>query len=39
MADQLTKVSKSRIDNRVGRLSKTDLKAVEQAVKVQLGLR
>ena len=33
MADQLTTVSKSRLSNRAGRLSKTDLKGVEQAIK------
>jgi mRNA interferase MazF len=38
MADQLTTVSKRRLDNRVGRLSEADLKAVEQAIRVQLGL-
>ena len=38
MADQLTTVSKKRLDNRVGRLSKADLEAVEQAIRVQLGL-
>ena len=38
MADQLTTVSKARLDNRVGRLSRTDTQAVEQAIKVQLGL-
>ena len=38
MADQLTTVSKTRLDNRVGRLSERDLKAVEQAIRVQLGL-
>jgi mRNA interferase MazF len=38
MADQLTTVSKRRLDNRVGRLSKTDMQAVEQAIKVQLDL-
>jgi mRNA interferase MazF len=38
MADQLTTVSKTRLQNRVGRLSKTDMEAVEQAIKVQLGL-
>ena len=38
MADQLTTVSKRRLKNRVGRLSKTDMKAVEQAIKVQLEL-
>jgi mRNA interferase MazF len=39
MADQLTTVSKKRLDNRVGRLSKTDMEAVEQTIKVQLELR
>jgi len=38
MADQLTTVSKARLQNRVGRLSKADLQAVEQAIKVQLEL-
>ena len=38
MADQLATVSKKRLDNRVGRLSPADLKAVEQAIRVQLGL-
>jgi mRNA interferase MazF len=38
MADQMTTVSKARLQNRVGRLSKPDMQAVEQAVKVQLGL-
>ena len=38
MTDQLTTVSKARLQNQVGRLSKSDVKAVEQAIKVQLGL-
>jgi mRNA interferase MazF len=38
MADQLTTVSKQRLENRMGRLSKTDMQAVEQAIKVQLDL-
>ena len=38
MADQLTTVSKKRLDNRVARLSKADLKAVEQAIRVQFAL-
>jgi mRNA interferase MazF len=38
MADQLTTVSKSRLQNRVGRLSEADMQAVEQAIKVQLEL-
>lgn len=37
-ADQLTTVSKTRLQNRVGRLSDTDIQAVEQAIKVQLDL-
>jgi len=38
MADQLTTVSKTRLQNLVGRLSKTDVEGMEQAIKVQLGL-
>jgi mRNA interferase MazF len=38
MADQLTTVSKKRLQNRVGRLSEADLKRVEEAIKVQWGL-
>ena len=38
MADQLTTVSKLRLHNRVGQLSKSDMQGVEQAMKVQLGL-
>jgi mRNA interferase MazF len=38
MADQLTTVSKRRLQNRVGRLSKIDMQAVERATKVQLEL-
>jgi mRNA interferase MazF len=38
MADQLTTVSKARLENRVGRLSEADMRAVERAVKVQLDL-
>jgi len=38
MADQLTTVSKARLINCEGTLSTADLKKVEQAVKVQLGL-
>jgi mRNA interferase MazF len=37
-ADQLTTVSKTRLVNRAGRLSPTDLHGVEQAIRVQLGL-
>jgi mRNA interferase MazF len=38
MADQLTTVSKTRLLNRMGRLSGADMRKVEQAVKVQLSL-
>jgi mRNA interferase MazF len=38
MADQLTTVSKRRLQNRMGRLSQKDMQAVEQAIKVQLEL-
>ena len=38
MADQLATVSKRRLQNRVGRLSRGDLQAVEGAIKVQLAL-
>lgn len=38
MADQLTTVSKARLSNRVGQLSREDIGAVEQAIRVQLGL-
>ena len=38
MADQLTTVSKRRLQNRIGRLSSMDMQAVEQAIKVQLRL-
>ena len=38
MADQLTTVSKLRLINRMGKLTSTDMRKVEHAVKVQLGL-
>jgi mRNA interferase MazF len=38
MADQLTTVSKERLISRIGRLSRVDIRQVERAVKVQLGL-
>ena len=38
MADQLTTVSKKRFTNKLGKLSKSDLQAVERVVKIQLGL-
>ena len=39
LADQLTTASKARLRRKIGRISKDDLKRVEAAVKVQLGLR
>jgi len=38
MADQLTTVSKSRLRDLCGRVSRADLTGVEQAIKVQLDL-
>jgi mRNA interferase MazF len=38
MADQLTTISKERLTSRIGRLSRADIRQVERAVKVQLGL-
>ena len=38
MADQLTTVSKSRLGNRMARLSAADVEEVKQAIKVQLHL-
>jgi len=38
MADQLTTVSKQRLINKAGRLSGEDMRKVERAVKIQLGL-
>ena len=38
MADQLATVSKSRLLQRIGRVSQDDIGKVEQAIKVQLGL-
>ena len=39
MADQLCTVSKTRLENRLGRLSDADMEAVEEAIKVQLALK
>jgi mRNA interferase MazF len=39
MADQLATAAKSRLKSQLGTLSKTDMEAVERALKVQLGLR
>jgi mRNA interferase MazF len=38
MADQLTTVSKQRLIDQEGRLSCADMRKVEHAVKIQLGL-
>jgi mRNA interferase MazF len=38
MADQLTTAAKTRFQNRIGRLSPDDLKAVGEAIKIQLAL-
>jgi len=38
MADQLTTVSKQRLINQAGVLTQADMRNVERAVKVQLGL-
>jgi mRNA interferase MazF len=38
MADQLTTVSKERLQNRMGRVSSSAMSGVEQAIKIQLGL-
>ena len=39
MGDQLTTASKERLLNQAGTLSASDLRAVEGAIRVQLGLR
>ena len=38
MADQITTVSKLRLINQIGKLSEEDMREVERAVKLQLGL-
>jgi mRNA interferase MazF len=38
MADQLTTASKRRLQNRIGRLDRDALDALEHAIKVQLRL-
>jgi mRNA interferase MazF len=38
MADQVATVSKQRLRERLGALSAEDMKAVERAIKVQLGM-
>lgn len=39
MADQIMAADKSRLKEQLGALSKTDLGAVEDAIKIHLGLR
>jgi mRNA interferase MazF len=39
MADQIATASKKRLSNRLGMLSPKDVKAVEDAILVQLGIR
>ena len=39
MADQIMAADKSRLKEQLGTLSKTDLGAVEDAIKIHLGLR
>ncbi len=38
MADQLTTISKQRLRQRIGSLSRADVAAVERAISLQLGL-
>ena len=38
MADQIATVSKLRLKDRLGRLSREDMAAVERAIRLQLGL-
>ncbi len=38
MADQLATVSKTRLISRSGRISRSDLRLVEKALRIQLGL-
>lgn len=38
MADQLTTVSKTRLQQILGRVSASDLTSIERAIKIQLGL-
>jgi mRNA interferase MazF len=38
MADQIATVSKQRLKERLGRLTREDMKAIERAITVQLGL-
>lgn len=38
MADQITTVSKKRLINKIGKISDSDIKNVETAISIQLGL-
>ncbi|MFA6036867.1 MAG: type II toxin-antitoxin system PemK/MazF family toxin [Legionellales bacterium] len=38
MADQITTVSKKRLQNRAGVISKQDIISIERIIKIQLGL-
>ncbi|BCX04361.1 MAG: hypothetical protein KatS3mg053_2299 [Candidatus Roseilinea sp.] len=38
LANQITPVSKQRVGDRIGKLSKSDMQLVEQAIKLQLDL-
>ncbi|MEX0826181.1 MAG: type II toxin-antitoxin system PemK/MazF family toxin [Acidimicrobiia bacterium] len=38
MADQVTTVTKARLQSRLGRLTAQDMEAVERAMRLQLGL-
>jgi mRNA interferase MazF len=38
MADQISTAAKERFKTRIGVLNKTDVKAVERVVKIQLGM-
>ena len=39
MADQIATVSKTRLQDRFGKISEKDMVAVERAIRVQLGFR
>lgn len=39
MADQLTTTSKKRLTSQLGTLSSKDMKAIERAIKIQLGIK
>jgi mRNA-degrading endonuclease toxin of MazEF toxin-antitoxin module len=38
MADQIATVSKQRLKSKVGTLSREDMRSIEQALRLQLGL-